>query len=292
MEVKILYYLVSFSNNECVKFAHSFDTNSYYEMKPSGETPFLEIAYIKRGDLVVEGNCSGTFSENSVVTLPYTEIKRLYTKDDFHGHVTVCLLLDRPPIPLNEHQVIDWVPKDNEAILPLCIPDSPESRKCLEYIEMMSGCFSSLDPSRSLKKMSYLYKLAIELTDYSVKSASKVSNRSNSSGIVYCRKALKYINEHITEKIYVDDVANAAGISYGYLRNVFFDAMGMTIVDYINREKITRVKELLSTRKITLEEAGASVALDDVKYLSRLFKKHAGMTAAQFKKSEKVTEFN
>lgn len=287
-----MYYLVSFANNECVKFAHSFDTNSYYEMKPSGDTPFLEITYIKRGGLVVEGGFSGTFEENSIVTLPYTEIKRLHTSEDYHGHVTVCLLLDRPPICLTDDEVLDWVPKDNEAILPVSIPNSAESRKCLEYIEMISGCFSSLDLSRNLKKMSYLYKLAIELTDYSVKRASKTSNRSTSAGVVYCRKALKYINEHITEKIYVDDVAKAAGISYGYLRNVFFDAMGMTIVDYINREKITRVKELLSTRKITLEEAGASVSLDDVKYLSRLFKKHAGMTAAQFKKSEKVTEFN
>ena len=287
-----MYYLVSFANNECVKFAHSFDTNSYYEMKLSGDIPFLEVTYIKRGGLVVEGGCNGTFEENSIVTLPYSEIKKIYTKDDYHGHVTMCLLLDRPPVRMTEDEVLDWFPKDNEAIFPLTIPDSPESRKCLEYIEMISGCFSSLDLSRNLKKMSYLYKLAIELTDYSIKTASKSSNRSTSAGVVYCRKALKYINQHITEKIYVDDVAKAAGISYGYLRNVFYDAMGMTIVDYINREKITRVKELLATRKITLEEAGASVSLDDVKYLSRLFKKHAGMTAAQFKKSEKVTEFN
>jgi len=287
-----LYYLVSFSNNECVKFAHSFDTNHYYEMKPSGDTAFLEITYIKRGNLVIEGNSSGTFESNSVVVLPYSEITKLHTKEDYHSHVTLCLLLDRPPVLVSEDEVLDWIPKENEAIFPLCIADSAESRKCLEYIEMISGCFSSLDSSRSLKKLSYFYRLAALLTDYSVKSASKASNRSSSAGIVYCRKALKYINEHITEKIYVDDVANAAGISYGYLRNVFFDAMGMTIVDYINREKITRVKELLSTRKITLEEAGASVALDDVKYLSRLFKKHVGMTAAQFKKSEKITEFN
>ena len=64
----------------------------------------------------------------------------------------------------------------------------------------------------------------------------------------------------------------------------------MTIVEYINREKLKLVKDQITTMKVTLEEAGAEVGITDVKYLSRLFKKYNGITAMEYNNLKHVNK--
>ena len=59
--------------------------------------------------------------------------------------------------------------------------------------------------------------------------------------------------------------------------------MGMTLVEYSNCAKVQRVRELITSRNISLTDAGLAVGIDDVKYLSRLFKKYSGVTSAEYR---------
>ena len=81
----------------------------------------------------------------------------------------------------------------------------------------------------------------------------------------------------------VTELAEHAQISPSYLSGLFKAYTGQSIIDYTNRIKVERVKEMLiSQRGILLREAGESVGILDENYLSRLFKRYAGMSVRDF----------
>lgn len=102
----------------------------------------------------------------------------------------------------------------------------------------------------------------------------------------YSRLILRYISDHICEKIRIGDISSHLSISVAYLSKQFREATGMTVVDCINRMKVARIRELIVTRGITLREAGELVGITDVNYLSRLFKRYSGMSVGELKRTE------
>ena len=97
------------------------------------------------------------------------------------------------------------------------------------------------------------------------------------------RTGIHHVAEHLDERIQVEDVAKHLCISYSYLSKLFSRHMGLSLIEYINREKVAQVQELVASYGQTLEEAGKAVGITDSKYLSSLFRKHTGMTVTEFR---------
>jgi len=103
------------------------------------------------------------------------------------------------------------------------------------------------------------------------------------SSSLYVRRATQYIASHINGKITVSEIADTLGISAEHLSKQFHAVTGTTVIEYINRLKLGVVKELIVSRGISLREAGETVGITDVNYLSRLFKRYIGITASEYK---------
>jgi AraC family transcriptional regulator len=71
---------------------------------------------------------------------------------------------------------------------------------------------------------------------------------------------------------------------YNYLSNLFSSVEGITLEQYIIRQKIERVKELLSYDQLTLSEIAHLLDYSSVQHLSNQFKKVTGFTPSEFKK--------
>ena len=78
------------------------------------------------------------------------------------------------------------------------------------------------------------------------------SSRST-QGIVYLKKALRYIDEHYLEDIDIPAISAYAGINKSYLQALFTEKNGCTINTYINRKRMEQAAFLLcnSTLRIT-----------------------------------------
>ena len=96
---------------------------------------------------------------------------------------------------------------------------------------------------------------------------------------------MNYIASHIDENISVDEISFHLGISSSYLSSQFKASTGRTIIEYVNFVKLNKVKELICDKGLTLKEAGEAVGFYDEHYLSRVFKKHFGMSAREYKQS-------
>lgn len=85
-------------------------------------------------------------------------------------------------------------------------------------------------------------------------------------------------------------LADEAHYEYGYLSNLFSSMEGITLEQYIIRQKIERVKELLFYDELNLSEIADRLGYSSVAHLSGQFKKITGLTPSELKKSRNIDQ--
>jgi AraC family transcriptional regulator len=76
---------------------------------------------------------------------------------------------------------------------------------------------------------------------------------------------------------------------YNYLSNLFSAVEGITLEQYIIRQKIEKVKELLFYDELSLSEIAYKLGYSSVAHLSAQFKKITGLTPSELKKSRQIS---
>jgi len=72
-------------------------------------------------------------------------------------------------------------------------------------------------------------------------------------------------------------------LDYHYLSNLFSSTEGITIEKYSIRQRIERVKELLTYNELSLSEIADQMDYSSVQHLSQQFKKETGLTPSKFR---------
>ena len=85
-----------------------------------------------------------------------------------------------------------------------------------------------------------------------------------------------------------DILSDRLNYEYNYLSNLFSSVEGITLEQYIIRQKIERVKELLLYDEFTLSEIAHKLGYSSVAHLSGQFKKITGFTPSDLKKSREI----
>lgn len=77
---------------------------------------------------------------------------------------------------------------------------------------------------------------------------------------------------------------------YNYLSNLFSSVEGITLEQYIIRQKIEKAKELLFYDELNLSEIANRLGYSSVAHLSAQFKKVTGMTPSELKKNRSTED--
>lgn len=123
------------------------------------------------------------------------------------------------------------------------------------------------------------------LEDVAVRIAEKVNNFNNKSIKLILRKAIDYIQEHYSEQVTLNEVAENIYVSTFYISRMFKKELGKSFVDYLNDVRIEKSKELLKDIKYKTYEVAEIVGISDPHYFSKLFKKYSGMTPSEYRES-------
>ena len=94
----------------------------------------------------------------------------------------------------------------------------------------------------------------------------------------------EHLDEHFTEKIMLDELAEKFFINKFYLSKIFKEAYGTTVNNYLISKRITRAKQLLRFTNMTVDEIGAAVGMADANYFSRMFRKVEGISPREYRK--------
>lgn len=96
--------------------------------------------------------------------------------------------------------------------------------------------------------------------------------------------AVNYFQKHYDHPIVVADYASAHHMSNAWFIHEFKRHTGMPPMQYILNLRLNNARALLTQTDCTVSEIAAIVGFSDPLYFSRLFKRHFGLSPAQYRK--------
>jgi AraC family transcriptional regulator len=96
------------------------------------------------------------------------------------------------------------------------------------------------------------------------------------------RRVRGYIDEHIGERISLDELARQAGVSRFHFARQFRLSTGESPMAYLRRMRIERSKSILQTREATIAEVAAGLGFSDQSHFTRTFGRLVGVSPRSF----------
>ena len=98
----------------------------------------------------------------------------------------------------------------------------------------------------------------------------------------YVAAAKRYVDSHILERVLVQDVAAAIGITPNYLSSLFKRQLGQNFMDYVNATKVKYACTLLRDGKHMVYEVSHMLGYDNAYYFTKVFKRYMNMTPTEY----------
>lgn len=94
----------------------------------------------------------------------------------------------------------------------------------------------------------------------------------------------EYIGKHYMDAdLCADKLCEVFDISISYLSRTFKNYIGMKLIDYVHRTKLTAAKALLESTDYTVEKVAETVGYQNVLTFNRAFKRYEGMTPGVYR---------
>ena len=94
-------------------------------------------------------------------------------------------------------------------------------------------------------------------------------------------KAVLYMKDHFKETITLSQTAERLNVNSSYLSRVFHNETGMTFIEYLNRIRVEKAKELLKEGK-ALKEITGECGFQSYGYFLKIFKEYTGHTPKEY----------
>lgn len=131
----------------------------------------------------------------------------------------------------------------------------------------------------------YVYELLVMiykiLNEEKVDTVSEISNNEIS-------KAAKYIYNHYSEKITLNQVAAICHMNPSYFSRLFKQVMGINFTSYINAIRIREASFLLTNTDLSILNVANSCGFFNIKHFCNIFKEAKGMTASEYRNKMKT----
>lgn len=110
---------------------------------------------------------------------------------------------------------------------------------------------------------------------------TNAENNSHQQLIVH--KISNYIEEHISEPLTVDTIADVFKYNKDYISRLFKNFYGISLKNYINKQKINLSKKLLTTSNYTVKDISNLLGYNDSNLFTKFFKYHENMSPSDFR---------
>ena len=112
--------------------------------------------------------------------------------------------------------------------------------------------------------------------------ADEVSYQSSSDRAMV-KKAVAYINEHLTENLSVKLLAAMSGKSERRFNDIFRNVTQYTPLEFINKRRIEQAKLYLESGMYSVSETAYALGFGDESYFIRLFRKKTGIPPGKYR---------
>ncbi len=189
----------------------------------------------------------------------------------------------------NEKWGVKWITFDGYAvnhILSLMNMTKPTVIKPYEP-EALQSLFAKMYAAQRSDKLhcdficsGLVYEFIIEFNRHMNDRESRL--RSDRSKLII--PVLNYIDENFRQDFSLTVLAGIAGVSPQHLCRVFKEAMNMRPGEYLTEKRLRESRRLLRTSGLPIAKIAILSGFSDPGYFGTVFKKHEGITPAEYKK--------
>lgn len=288
-----------FENCPYVAYAHVYQSRNYNLMQDAVPCGAVELLWAETGHSrrVYEDGRVVELPEGSLAFTTHNKTYRIECDAPMHRHLAVGFWVDYDSVSVSAEHVSACIRSAylrptsvsrHWSVFTEVIPNVNHNGAIVDLMRRIIRNHSTLDTSRDLKTTSILFRLLAEVNEEVIRMAvGCVSATGAGGGSAYVREATRYISDHLDKRISVEELSEHLGISGGYLCSVFKKVTGQSVIEYVNRMKMARVRDLVGMWGMSLREAGAMVGISDENYLSRLFRRIYGQSVRELRANEK-----
>lgn len=246
----------------------------------------IEMVYVKKGQGVVSVNLTEyEVEEGSIVLILPGQLHAIYTKElrrmEYENIIFSPDLLRSGVVDICE----------TEYLFPLFsgrITVPVHFKKGMEQYNEISGILDACDQigkekqegSEFFVKSQLFLLFYILMNKCSCSGVRKVIPRD----LDRMKVVMKYIQEHYSEKITIEEIAGEVGCAPSYFMRIFKKNIGMSFIEYLNDFRIDIGARLLKETSSSIMEVAMQVGFDNLSYFNRSFKKKYKISPGQFRK--------
>jgi AraC family transcriptional regulator len=165
-------------------------------------------------------------------------------------------------------EVIDFFGRD-EALAHLCFACA----------EMLAGRV----PAKSERVAHLTNLIASCLAEKYTTAAAEKADFRGGLPVRQLRKVEDYVHERLADDISLESLAELAELSPFHFSRVFKETTGMSPLQFVTRERITRAQQLIRETKRSLIEIGLDVGYKNPSHFAQVFRRVAGVTPTEFR---------
>jgi AraC family transcriptional regulator len=152
---------------------------------------------------------------------------------------------------------------------------------CLTCSEMLAA----RTPGKSSSVDALTRLLAAHLVEKYTKVGVETPESRGGLPIRHLRKVQDHVAEHLSEEISVDNLAELVDLSCSHFSHVFKETTGMTPLQFVTRERITRAQQMIRETSRSLIEIGLEVGYTSPSHFAQVFRRVVGVTPTGFRRS-------
>lgn len=194
--------------------------------------------------------------------------------DNLSLHIAVepflAALEARYPGHADRVEVVDFFGRD-EILWPICLT-------CAELL-------AARVPGKSPRVTALTQLFAAHLVEKYTETTTQAQGDRGGLPIRQLRKVQDFVAEHLAEEISVERLAEMVELSSSHFAHVFKETTGMTPLQFVTRERVTRAQQMIRETSRSLIEIGLEVGYTSPSHFAQVFRRVVGVTPTAFRSS-------
>lgn len=246
----------------------------------------MEWIVIKKGEGIVSVDLQAYHvNEGDVVIILPGHLHSISQKDnacmEYENIIFDISMLISGKSDLCANQFITPLVQGNTVIDTHIFAARPYYDELIGSINKIDELCSSRPDGYQLAVKGYLFQLLFLLLTYKKKRAS--ISKSKTKSLEKLKTIIKYIEEHYSQSITIDEMAALTFYSKSHFMKFFKANMGMGFTEYLNDYRLTIASRLLTTSSASILEIAGQTGFDNLSYFNRLFKRKFHDTPSHFR---------
>lgn len=146
-----------------------------------------------------------------------------------------------------------------------------------EAYDISEAMLQRLEKAKTISEMHDIMELTAVILAHEVQK-----NKSKKSSYVL-EQCKNYISRNIFRRIYLKEIAEYAGMNPSYLSRLFSKKEGLTIQQYIQREKVEKACNLLKYSDRSIADIAQYTGFQSQSSFTKVFKVWQGMTPLEYR---------